>query len=166
MGAFLTISRLACTCAYYFIPTTVPSTDWAGIDRINCKWRAGMLKTPGTAYFERGTFDVIPCANGWDNTRFSYCSVQLEHNSLFLVTPESSSNGCHYSMNASGKLTTCWQQSWLLHYSFHVLTPYLWIVTQGVKRTKGKINLTSGSFRYLPARKSVIVRGVSHRSEA
>jgi len=42
----------------------VPSTDYAGIDRINYKWRAEMLKIPGTAYFEMGTFDVIPCASG------------------------------------------------------------------------------------------------------
>ena len=42
-GAFLTTSRLARTCAYCFIPTTVPNTDYDGIDLINCRWRAGML---------------------------------------------------------------------------------------------------------------------------
>ena len=60
IGAFFTTSRLAFTCAGYFIPTTALSTDFAGIDLTSCRCRAGMLNTSGTAYLERGTLAVIP----------------------------------------------------------------------------------------------------------
>ena len=105
IGAFFMTSKFDLTCSGRFMPTTQPRTDWAGIERMTCRCRDGMLNTSGTAILERGTFAAMPCAKGCESTRLSSCSVHDETSSLFFVTPFASSSGCHYSIKASGMRT-------------------------------------------------------------
>ena len=86
INGFFMISRLPLTCSSYFIPTRVLFKALLGMDLINCKCLAGMLKTE-ILLLDSGILAKLPCIRGCDETTLILRSLQTLSNIFCLITP-------------------------------------------------------------------------------